>query len=186
MFCTSAPEYTIANVYVRSRHMNTVSIYLTQNIFHSSKFFRTISLNSSHVLLFSMRDMRQIGVFSRTFLDSYKSKKFVAMYKKFILGRPYGYILVDFTQLHRSKLIFRTNIANENLENLIMLYFFFFLFVDFFRYKIGDKLFDSIYLAKYLNGKNVYTLHTQKSRKFSRRIMKFLVLGELFLWILHA
>lgn len=60
---------------VSSHHKNVSTFFLVQNLFYSNPYMRTISLNSSHIVLFkSLRDINQIQFLARQiFPNCYKS-----------------------------------------------------------------------------------------------------------------
>ena len=66
-------------IFVKGRHLNVSSIFITQNLFLSNNNFRQISLNASHVILLRHRDEKQIICFARTFLSDQKTKQFLAL-----------------------------------------------------------------------------------------------------------
>lgn len=111
----------IASAFTRGRHVGASICFVTQNLFHCNKYYRSIALNSNYVILCRMRDVGQISVFARSFLEKDKIVKFVNVYKKYVLSKPYGYLLIDFTALYNSKLMIRTNIADESYEKIIEL-----------------------------------------------------------------
>lgn len=117
----SHSEKTIATVFARGRHKNISAMFITQNIYYPSKFHRSIALNCTHFLLLKMRDISQIQYFGRTFLEKDKVREFVAIYKKYVENRLYGYILIDFTTPSTSKLMIRTNIVDAQYEKTIVI-----------------------------------------------------------------
>lgn len=102
-----------AEVYSRGRHINVSSVFLSQNLYLKNDFYRVISINATHVVLFRARDINQIKYFGKSFLDDNQNKNFVSLYKKQVLKQKYGYLLVDFTQDIDSPLRMRTDILNE-------------------------------------------------------------------------
>ena len=64
--------------------------------------------------------MSQISRFSTTFVQSDKKNEFLNLYRKEVLGRKYGYILLDFTQEFQSPLCIRTDITT-NKERAFLL-----------------------------------------------------------------
>ncbi len=112
---------TVSKIASYGRHKNISVILLVQNIFHQDKYFRLISLNTTRVILFRMRDKSQIAYFARTFLDKKKIPLFVDLYKKEVIKKKYGYLLIDFTGDSDDILAIRSNIANEGLERVFKL-----------------------------------------------------------------
>ena len=99
-------------VFIRGRHLNISSIFITQNIFLADKEFRAISLNATHITLLRHRDMKQILCFARSFLTEEKVKKFLDLYKKVVIKEPYSHILIDFTKDIEAPLMLRSGIAS--------------------------------------------------------------------------
>lgn len=95
-----------------SHHMQLTVIFISQNLFPKSKNMRTISLNTSYIILFrSPRDTQQIGVLGtqmgerKTLLEAYTDAT----------DRSYGYLLVDLTSACKREHRFRTCIfPNED------------------------------------------------------------------------
>lgn len=103
-----------ANIFVTGRHLNISAVYLTQNIFLNDKDFRIISLNATHIFLNTLRDLRQVRYFARSFLSDEQINHFENLYKKVVLGKKYKYLLVDFSANIDSPLRIRSNILNED------------------------------------------------------------------------
>ena len=106
-----------ATLFSKGRHKSISTIFITQNLFIPSKYYRVISLNASHVIIFKIRDISQISYFGRTFLDSTHYKKFLDVYRKYVTNKEYGYLLIDFTKSSASKLFIRFNITANNIDN---------------------------------------------------------------------
>lgn len=111
---------------VSSHHKNISIFFLVQNLFFSNPYMRTISLNSSHIVLFkSLRDVIQIQCLARQiFPDLVKS--FMQVYKE-VTDPPYAYLIIDLSQTCHSCFRLKTNIfskthfityaLNSDLEN---------------------------------------------------------------------
>ena len=110
-----------ADIFCRGRHMKISIIVLSQNLFFNCKFFRVISLNATHIVLFRMRDLKQISCFGKTFLTKNEVDKFLILYKKIVLKQKYSYLLVDFTKNSEDVLALRSLVANENYEVVYIL-----------------------------------------------------------------
>ena len=110
-----------ADIFCRGRHLKISIIVLSQNLFFNCKFFRVISLNASHIVLFRMRDLNQISCFGKTFLSKNEVGKFIILYKKVVLKQKYSYILIDFTKNSEDVLAIRSLVANENYEVVYVL-----------------------------------------------------------------
>ena len=107
---------TAASAYIKARHTNTSCIFISQSLFHSCKFYRTIVLNCTHVFLLRLRDLRQLEVFGRTFLNRIQIETFIKVYKKFVIKKQYGHILIDFTKDFENKLAIRTNTVGADKQ----------------------------------------------------------------------
>jgi len=95
---------------VGARHNNINVILMTQNLFNKNQFYRTISLNASHICLFkTSRDFKQIEHFLR---QTTSNKGSQALYQAYLdaTSRPYGYLYCDFTADVQEILRYRTNI----------------------------------------------------------------------------
>jgi len=107
---------TAAEVFIRGRHLNISSIFLTQNIFFSNKHFRIISINTTHVILLRSRDIKQVRCFASSFLTDTQIESFIRLYKKWVMHEKFKYVLIDFTKDIDSPLAIRKNIVNEDYE----------------------------------------------------------------------
>ena len=72
----------VVNAFTKGRHENISTIFITQNLFFSGKFARSIALNSSHYILMRNRDLGQIEVLGRQLYGKSKASNFVDVYKK--------------------------------------------------------------------------------------------------------
>ena len=75
------PKFVV-NAFTKGRHENISTIFITQNIFFSSKFAKSIALNCSHYILMHYRDLGQIEVLGRQLYGKSKSGNFVDVYEK--------------------------------------------------------------------------------------------------------
>jgi len=112
---------TAAEVFIRGRHLNISSIFLTQNIFFSNKHFRIISINTTHVILLRSRDIKQVKCFASSFLTDVQIESFIRLYKKWVMREKFKYVLIDFTKDIDSPLAIRKNIVNEDYEVAVSL-----------------------------------------------------------------
>ena len=99
----------VAQIFTKGTHHKNISVlFLTQNIFHSSKHSRTMNLNSHYLVLFkNPRDVGQIGILGR---QMFSNGKFLEEAFKDATSRPYGYLLVDLKPDTEEQLRVRTNI----------------------------------------------------------------------------
>ena len=91
-------------------HQNMSAIYIVQNLFYKGKEQRTISLNSSYMVIFkNPRDLSQINHLAKQISPAGKSK---GVQEAFVdaTRRPYGYLFCDFMPTTPEELRLRTNI----------------------------------------------------------------------------
>ena len=112
-FLSAANDETVANVFIKGRHLGISAILISQNLFMQGKYARSISLNCTHFLLLKQRDLGQIEVLGRQLYGREKAKVFLKAYRYAIEGKPYGYILADVSITTPEELSLRSNVANE-------------------------------------------------------------------------
>lgn len=94
---------------VKCHHQNISLIMLTQNLYHSGKFMRTISLNASYIIcLKNHRDQHQLAILGKQILPG-QSKYFMAAYE-LATKKKYGYLLIDLSPHTEKTYLLRTNI----------------------------------------------------------------------------
>ena len=77
---------------VAGRHKKVHCIFVKHNLFHQSKWSRTIDLNSTHIVLFkSRRNLQQIDHFGRQL----KKVEFLRDCYTQATALPYGHLLID-------------------------------------------------------------------------------------------
>ena len=92
-----------------SHHKNLLVLFLTQNLFHSSKQNRTISLNAHYLILFkNPRDATQISHLAGQMYPG-KSKFMIEAYRD-ATSTPFSYLLIDLKPDTDDKLRLRSNI----------------------------------------------------------------------------
>lgn len=103
----------ICNLFtVASHHKNISIFFLVQNLFFSDKFMRTISLNSSHIVLFkSLRDANQVQCLARQIFPDFVSS-FMKAYKD-ATNPDYGHIIIDLSQSCPSCFRIKSNIFSN-------------------------------------------------------------------------
>ena len=109
----------VVNAFTKGRHENISTIFITQNLFFSGKFARSIALNCSHYILMRNRDLGQIEVLGRQLFGKNKGSSFVDIYKKAHTVNTYGYLLVDLGPKTPSELQLRTNIIDETPYQIV-------------------------------------------------------------------
>ena len=95
-----------------SHHRNISVILITQNLFHQGKFFRDISLNAKHIVVFeNVRYRKQFSHLARQVLP-HDSKGLSDAYLN-ATEEPLGYLVLDLSQDTNDRLRFRTCIFPE-------------------------------------------------------------------------
>ena len=101
------------DIFYRGRHMKININVWSQNSFFNCQFFRVISLNATHIVLFRMCDLKQISCYGKTLLTKNKVETFLILYKKLVLKQKYSYRLIVFTQTSEDVSAIRSLVANE-------------------------------------------------------------------------
>lgn len=112
-FLEASDNKFVTQAFTAGRHSNISVIFITQNVFHSGKFSRSISLNCSHYILMKNRDIGQIETLGRQLFGRRRGVEFSDIYKKALTHNRYGYLLVDFAPSTPELLQLRTNILGE-------------------------------------------------------------------------
>ena len=101
-------EKEFVKLAVAGRHRNVHCIFVKHNLFHQSKWSRTIDLNTTHIILFkSPRDLQQIDHFGRQL----KKVDFLRETYRKATSEPYGHLLVDLDPKTSEYLRFASNIT---------------------------------------------------------------------------
>lgn len=104
-----------------SHHLNISIFFVTQNLFHQNKEYRTMSLNSSYLILMGgARNASQIMTFARQ-ISPYKSSYIIEAFKAASKNKPYSYLLLDFKQNVPDHIRVRTNILPHQLPMIVYL-----------------------------------------------------------------
>ena len=103
----------VVNSFIKGRHSQLSVILITQNLFMKGPFARDISLNATHFILLRMRDLGQIENLARQIYGKRYVSDVLEIYKRAVLHKPYGYILLDLSLKTPQQLQFRSNIVNE-------------------------------------------------------------------------
>ena len=92
-------EEGVVDLFTRgSHHKNISGIVVTQNVFHQSRFQRTISLNTHYMILFkNPRDTSQIQHLARQMYPK-DPEYLVQMYERVMTLGPYSYLFIDLRQ----------------------------------------------------------------------------------------
>ena len=109
----------VVDAFSKGRHENISIIFITQNLFYSGKYSRSIALNCSHYILMRNRDIAQIENLARQIFGKSSSKDVVKIYQKALEYNQYGYLLIDLAPQTPTDLQFRTNIVGETPYQVI-------------------------------------------------------------------
>ena len=119
-FIEAINNKVILDCFSKGRHSNISVILITQNLFPTGKYWRSISLNCSHYILLKQRDLQQIECLGRQLYGKEKAKQFTEIYRHAVLNRPYGHLLVDLSCTSDEKHQFRTNIADQSHSETVI------------------------------------------------------------------
>ena len=110
----------VAQIFTKGSHHKNISVlFLTQNIFHSSKHNRTMNLNSHYIVLFkNPRDIGQVAILGR---QMFPKPKFFEEAFKDATSRPYGYLFIDLKPNTDEQLRVRTNIFEDEAPQYVYL-----------------------------------------------------------------
>ena len=100
----------LGDIYTKySHHKQMTVIYIVQNIFNNGAQMRNISLNSHYIVLSkNRRDLQQVKTLG---IQLYGEASFFSdAYKKAVLDRDFGYLLIDLTPTTEEKYRLRTQI----------------------------------------------------------------------------
>jgi hypothetical protein len=99
----------VAQLFTKLRHNNISTIFVVQNIFHNSKYMRTINVNSQYIVMFnSPRDKNTLSILNRQIFPD--KPKFLTEAFADATKEPYGYIFLDLKPSTNPKLRVRTGI----------------------------------------------------------------------------
>lgn len=106
----SSPEFQ--SLATSGRHKNMHVLFIKHNLFHQSKFSRTIDLNTTHIILFkSPRDQDQIGYLGRQL----GNRKFLMASYKDATSEPFGHLMIDLDPRCNENLRYCNNITKTSL-----------------------------------------------------------------------
>lgn len=117
LMADSFNDNRVSELFTKDSHHSNISVILiSQNIFHQSRFSRTISLNAKYIVCF--RNIRDRSQFRHLAAQVYpeNSAALSDVYRE-VTAKPFSYLLLDFAQETDDCLRFRTNIfPGENNE----------------------------------------------------------------------
>lgn len=110
-------DQSILNLFTVDSHHKNISVFLlTQNIFSKGKYTRTISLNSSYIIIFkNPRDKSQIFTLARQMFPD-KMNFFMDAFNDAVTNRAHSYLFVDLKQKTPERNRIQTGIIPGNLR----------------------------------------------------------------------
>ena len=85
-------EKEVVRIATSGRHRKLHVIYVKHNLFHQSKWSRTIDLNTTHIILFkSFRDIQQIEYLG----TQLKGLQLIKNAYKLATAEPFGHLMID-------------------------------------------------------------------------------------------
>lgn len=104
----------VSQIFTRGSHHKNISvIYLTQNLFHTSKHNRTMSLNSHYLVLFkNPRDRGQIAHLARQMYPH--NSKYLEESFRDATKDPYQYLFVDLKANTEEDMRLRSNVFPDD------------------------------------------------------------------------
>ena len=104
----------------KSHHANISVIFITQNIFQKGSNYRTMSLNSSYMVLFkNPRDINQISTFARQMYPRNQSNFLIEAFRD-ATSAPHGYLLIDLRQETADLLRIRTGLFPKDKQYIYL------------------------------------------------------------------
>ena len=112
----------VAQLFTKGSHHKNISIvFLTQNIFHSSIYNRTMNLNSHYIVLFkNPRDVGPVGYIGRQMFAK-RGAQFLSDSFEDATSRSYGYLFLDLKSNTDQQLRVRTNIFPDESPQYVYL-----------------------------------------------------------------
>ena len=109
MYKKQTAETIMLYMKIFSHHKNLVVFYITQNVYDSNKYHRTLSLNSNYLVLFrNLCDQQQIKRLAQQIYGD-KSKIVMTIYNK-VMHSPHKHILLDLHPCSPHPLAIFTNV----------------------------------------------------------------------------
>ena len=104
----------VADLFTKGSHHKNISVIaVTQNVFHQSRFQRTISLNTHYMVLFkNPRDASLIQYLARQMYPK-DPEYLVQVYERVMTLGPYSYLFIDLRQETPDNMRLRTNILED-------------------------------------------------------------------------
>ena len=113
MYLKAMRSSTVVDAFIKGRHSNLSVVMITQNLFMKGPYARDISLNATHFILMRLRDLVQVECLMRQIYGKSRAAYVLEIYKRAVMNKPFGYLLLDMTIKTPPALKFRSNIAGE-------------------------------------------------------------------------
>ena len=113
LYLQAMKHQTVVEAFIKGRHSDLSVILITQNVFMKGPFARDISLNATHFILLRMRDFGQVENLARQIYGKRKVTDVLEIYKRAVMRKTYGYILLDLSLKTPQLLQLRSNIVGE-------------------------------------------------------------------------
>jgi len=102
----------LAKLFTRMRHQNLSTIFITQNMYFSSRFATTVTRNAQYLVLFpNLRDATMITTLGRQIFP--KQPKYLESAFNDATSEKYGYLFLDLKADSDPKLRVRSNIFSK-------------------------------------------------------------------------
>lgn len=115
----SSKSSAITDLFTKGCHHKNISVFfITQNLFHSGKNQRDLSLNTHYLVLFkNPRDKAQIRHLAQQMYPS--NSKFLTEAYLDATNRPHGYLFLDLKQQTSEDLRVKTNIFPDDGDTVV-------------------------------------------------------------------
>lgn len=105
--------------FIKGKHLGFSSILISQKWFMQGKYARSISLNSTHIILLKQRDLGPIELLGRQLCGRDRAKTFLSIYKRDVAVKSYGYLLAEECISTHEIRSLRSNIANDGPNEVV-------------------------------------------------------------------
>ena len=106
-----------AETFIRSRPLGIHTIFISQALYPNDNAFRQIVANANYSVLLSIRNIKSVSLYAKSFLPEEKVAPFIKLYTETVLKpNNFSHLCIDFTKFIDSPLAIRSNIALKNNE----------------------------------------------------------------------
>ena len=104
-----------AKLFIYGRPSNVSVIFISQALFVNDNFFRIMNLNASHIIFLTIRNIKSLRLYVKSFMPEESLNDFINLYMKVVLQQAgFNHLLVDFQKPFPNNISFRSNIVPEN------------------------------------------------------------------------